>query len=96
MKLSIRSSLKTLLAILLITYSLTGLAQANTADSGKPAQPSKSYSGYSVDGRTSASVITAKRSHTVATEDERGLAIYSGLIVIGLIVFFVHALSKKK
>lgn len=116
MKLTTGSRLKTVLASLLIAYSLAGFAQPdatepdkthstskrhpiageNRSDTSNQAKHSKPYSGYSVDGRTSASVIAAKRSHTVATEDERGLAIYSGLIVTGLIVFFVHALSKRK
>ena len=47
-----------------------------------------SKQGYSVDGRTSASVLAAKRSHEVAKEDEMGLAIYSGLFVIAIIGFF--------
>lgn len=48
-------------------------------------------SGYSVDGRTSASVLAAKRSHQVAREDEIGLSVFSGLFAIAIIVFF----SKK-
>lgn len=105
MKLSNR--LKSILAILLISHSLADSAQAapasasesaskNAAISNKAEKRSESYSGYTVDGRTSASVLTAKRSHAVSNQDETGLAIYSGLIVIGLIVFFVHALSQKK
>jgi hypothetical protein len=104
------SNLKRVTAILLISHSLAVSAQANTADTltpsktkpiahpapGKASQPSASYSGYSVDGRTSASVIAAKRSHTVSKQDENGLAIYSGIFVIGLIAFFVHTLSKNK
>ncbi|MGZ4959295.1 MAG: hypothetical protein ACXV7J_08585 [Methylomonas sp.] len=72
------------------------IAAQNGSTSSKTVKRSGSYSGYSVDGRTSASVLTAKRSHAVSKQDETGLAIYSGLMVIGLIVFFVHALSKKK
>ncbi len=103
------SSLKNALAILLISHSLTGLAQPGNADSvsaiaasettsetAKNNSGSDKYAGYSVDGRTSASVLSAKRSHAVSEEDERGLAVYSGLIVIGLIVFFVYALTKRK
>ncbi len=103
------SDIKSVLAVLLISYSLTGLAQPGNADSASTTAASETksetaknsggsdkYAGYSVDGRTSASVIAAKRSHAVSDEDERGLAVYSGLIVIGLIVFFVYALTKRK
>lgn len=107
------SSLKRLMAILLISHSLAVSVQANAADAPNPSKtkpiatenrpaPSKAsqrsakYSGYSVDGRTSASVIAAKRSHTVSKQDENGLAIYSGIFVIGLIAFFAKTLSKNK
>ncbi len=103
------SSLKNALAILLLSHALAGLAQpgntdpVNTTaasetkpDAAKSSPGSDKYAGYSVDGRTSASVLAAKRSHTVSDEDERGLAVYSGLIVIGLIVFVVYALTKRK
>lgn len=52
--------------------------------------------GYSVDGRTSASVLAAKRSHEVAKEDEIGLSVFSGLFVIALIGFFAQKLFEKK
>lgn len=55
-----------------------------------------SKAGYSVDGRTSASVLAAKRSHEVAKEDETGLAVYSGLFVIAIIGFFSAKLFDKK
>lgn len=88
--------LKNLLVILLISHSLNGSAQSDTAKNGAAPKKAASYSGYTVDGRTSASVLAAKRSHSVSKEDETGLAVYSGLIAIGLIIFFVHTLSKKK
>lgn len=59
-------------------------------------QRDSKYTGYEVDGRTSASVLTAKRSHSVAREDEVGLAVYSGVFVIGLIIFFAQQLNRKK
>lgn len=52
--------------------------------------------GYSVDGRTSASVLSAKRSHSVKKEDEVGLAVFSGLIVIGAIGFFSSLWLDRK
>jgi hypothetical protein len=52
--------------------------------------------GYEVDGRTSASVLTAKRSHRVASSDELGLSIYSGLLVIAVIAFFSRQWFDRK
>ena len=54
------------------------------------------YAGYDVDGRTSASVLAAKRSHAVSTNDENLLAVFSGILAIGMIVFLVHVLQKPK
>lgn len=59
-------------------------------------QRDSKYTGYEVDGRTSASVLTAKRSHSVARQDKVGLAVYSGVFVIGLIIFFAQQLNRKK
>lgn len=53
-------------------------------------------SGYEVDGRTSASVLAAQRSHAVSKSDETGLAVGSGLMVIGMIVFLVKILTEKR
>lgn len=105
----ISSSFKIILAILLIIYPMAITARTNDLNSSNSANASESkssnevttkqarkYSGYSVDGRTSASVLAAKRSHSASKQDEMGLAMFSGLIVIGLIVFFVQTLSKKK
>ena len=54
-----------------------------------------SYTGYEVDGRTSASVLSAKRSHAVSSKDEIGLTVFSGVIVMGLIVFFAGLMKDK-
>jgi hypothetical protein len=72
------------------------LSQRSDTAAGKNAPRSTTYSGYEVDGRTSASVLAAKRSHSVSKQDENGLAIFSGIFVICLIVFFTRELSKKK
>ncbi|MGD0959207.1 MAG: hypothetical protein ABSB19_05305 [Methylomonas sp.] len=58
-------------------------------------QQNQAKTGYEIDGRTSASVIAAKRSHTVADRDEKGLAIYSGIFVVGLIIFLTQSVFKK-
>jgi hypothetical protein len=72
------------------------LSQRSDTAAGKNAPRSATYSGYEVDGRTSASVLAAKRSHEVSNQDKNGLAIFSGIFVICLIVFFTRELSKKK
>jgi hypothetical protein len=69
--------------------------QTRVAETGSKIKRSASYTGYEVDGRTSASVLAAKRSHSVSKQDENGLAIFSGVFVIGLIVFFTQAFWKK-
>ncbi len=77
-------------SMMLVTYS--GLA--NTGDDQLNTVQHKT--GYEVDGRTSASVIAAKRSHAVTEQDKIGLGVYSGIFVIGLIVFFAQILNEKK
>lgn len=52
--------------------------------------------GYSADGRTSASVLAAKRSHEVAKEDEIGLSVFSGIFVIAVIGFFAKNYFDNK
>jgi hypothetical protein len=79
-----------------LTSSSKTISQNSQAGTAKNARRSTSYSGYEVDGRTSASVLAAKRSHEVSKRDANGLAIFSGVFVICLIVFFTQALSKKK
>ena len=56
---------------------------------------SPDYTGYQADGRTSASVLSAKRSHAVSDQDKIGLGLYSGIIVIGVILFFARQRSDK-
>ncbi len=54
------------------------------------------YSGYSMDGVTSASKLAAQRSHTVAGQDERNFAIFTGVVVIMIVVFFSQIVFNKK
>ena len=64
----------------------------------KPADADKSsdkYAGYRTDGRATASVLAAKRSHAVSKEDETGLALFSGLIAIGALAFAIDLLTKR-
>jgi hypothetical protein len=92
----------TLLLILLIILALKVITQPVTANPGKTIASSAQteskaksnepvntkYLGYSVDGRTSASVLAAQRSHTVAGKDERNFAIFTGIVVILIVIFF--------
>lgn len=97
--------LKSFLAILLLVYPLMGSAESvDRSSNSEPkesmhsaASPDKTpKSGYQVDGRTSASVLAAKRSHSVSKQDETGLAVFSGLMAIGLIVFVTKIFMESK
>ena len=46
------------------------------------------YEAYTIDGFASASKLAAQRSHTVAGKDERNFAIFTGLVVIFIIIVF--------
>lgn len=59
-------------------------------------QSGSTKSTYKMDGTTSASKLVAKRSHGVSKHDETGLAIFLGVIVISVIVFFLKPFSSKK
>jgi len=88
----IRFDFKRLLPVLLASIILIAApvtAKENSADSN-------SKPGYSVDGRTSASVLAAKRSHEVAAEDQIGLSVFSGLFVIAIIGFFAKQYFDKR
>lgn len=85
-------SFKSICAILLATL----LCFSPDTFCGETADKEHSKPGYSVDGRTSASVLAAKRSHEVSKEDEIGLTVFSGLFVIALIGFFSQKLFEKK
>lgn len=82
-----------------LTASATIEAESQTSTTTTHKSPEKSnkpYSGYSVDGRTSASVLSAKRSHQVAKKDEIGLIVFSGLFAIAVIGFLTHQFFQKK
>ena len=51
--------------------------------------------GYEVDGRTSASVLAAKRSHAVSSKDETIIFVVSGGIAIFAIYFLVGLLREN-
>lgn len=83
-----------------LTSSATIEAENQTSTSTTTHKPTakndKPYSGYSVDGRTSASVLSAKRSHQVAKKDEIGLVVFSGLFAIAVIGFLTQQFFQKK
>lgn len=87
-----RRTVKPMCLVLLAT--LVGISPISFA--GEKSDKAYSKPGYSVDGRTSASVLAAKRSHEVSKEDEIGLSVFSGLFVIALIGFFSQKLFEKK
>lgn len=78
------------------THAIAAERQTTTSSTSTTHKANPSYSGYTVDGRTSASILSAKRSHEVAKEDEIGLKVFSGLFVIALIAFFAHHFYEKR
>lgn len=68
----------------------------SAASSAEGTDKAHAKSGYSVDGRTSASVLAAQRSHEASKEDEIGLSVFSGLFVIALIGVFAQKLFENK
>lgn len=84
-----------LLLLLLTTPSLLTAKPPSIEDKSK-SSAREQYTGYTVDGRTSASVLAAQRSHSIAGKDETNFAIYSGATVICMILIFAHFLSNKK
>jgi hypothetical protein len=54
------------------------------------------YAGYSMDGWTSASKLAAQHSHTVAGNDERNFAVFSGVVAILMVVFVSQIILGKK
>lgn len=65
------------------------------AETGLDKEHSAKYAGYQTDGRTSASVLSAKRSHSVSPQDELGLTLFSAFFVIGAIAFAANFLEKR-
>ncbi len=49
-----------------------------------------------VDGTSSASKLRARRSHSVSGQDEAGLTIFLGIIVIAVIVVLLKPFSETK
>lgn len=49
-----------------------------------------------MDGFTSASKLAAQRSHTVAGKDERNFAVFTGITVILIVMFFAQIIMDKK
>lgn len=80
--------LNKLLLVLLVCAMTLPTAATMAAESARK-------TGYEVDGRTSASVLAAKRSHQVSDQDKFGLSLYSGILAIGVIVFFAQQLRNR-
>jgi hypothetical protein len=59
-------------------------------------KPNEQWDSYKVDGSSSASKLVAKRSHSVSEQDETGLAIFLGVIAIGIILFFLNPFGEKR
>lgn len=64
--------------------------------SGETYKAEKTKKNDSIDGSTSASQLRAKRSHAVSKEDETGLAILFGLIILSVIIVVLKPFSERK
>ena len=82
----------TLLSVSMLTATCSGVASAGDDKSSNVQRKT----GYEIDGRTTASVIVAKRSHAVSDRDQIGLAVFSEVFAIGLIAFFAQIMNEKK
>ncbi len=85
-------------SLLILTVSFNvGSATNNAASERTEATASKTKdsakytpkTGYEIDASSSASMLVAKRSHSVSEQDQTGLAVFLGIIVIGVIIFFI-------
>ena len=76
----------------LVALSLMSSTVAMAADSA----PTTGNSGYAVDGRTSASVLAAQRSHSVSSKDQTILSVVSGLLAIGGVIFLVKVITRQR
>ncbi len=89
-------------AVLLVSSPLTR-AQVKQKDGGNSLIQSESnvvkdkvnkISG--VDGTTSASQLRARKSHSVSKQDEIGLTVFFGLIILAVMVFFLKPFRARK
>lgn len=102
--------IKTLIRTLVFVFALQGIAPmiAWAAPDQMPAteqtkdikykskeQTNNKYAGYEVDAFSSASKLAAQRSHTPAGEDERNFAVFTGIVVILIVVFLSQILFKR-
>lgn len=99
-----------LLRIVLLTFSSwlalpacaenTGKLQSAWTDQQKEdyykKQEYNKYAGYTIDGVASASKLAAQRSHTVAGEDERNFAVFTGIVVVVIVIGFTQIVFNKK
>jgi len=103
------NGLKEIGVILLLASSLLGLQPqaANVKNSLSVSEEkilvaedstksNEQWDSYKVDGSSSASKLVAKRSHSVSEQDETGLAIFLGVIAIGIILFFLNPFGEKR
>ncbi len=104
-----RNDLKKACVILLLVspiYSLAEPQAANVKNSSTISEAkvivaedstksNKQWDANKVDGSSSASKLVAKRSHSVSKQDESGLAIFLGIIVIAVILFFLNPFGEK-
>lgn len=80
-------------------FLLGALPSANAENMSAKQPKNAAYgdqaSAEAVDGISSASELRAKRSHAVAREQEVGLAVVSGLLLIAVIVVLLNPFKDK-
>ena len=80
---------------ILIMLCLLVSSGINHAESREAASTTVARTGYEVDGRSSASVLAAQRSHAVSSQDQTLLSVFSGLLVIGVVVWLAKVIGGK-
>lgn len=103
-------NMKTLLQILALVIAIQGVMptvvlsapgqttaknQASETKYKTKEPKSSKYPGYTIDGYATASQLAAQRSHTPAGEDERNFAVFTGIVVILIVVFLTQIMFKK-
>ena len=89
---TLTASLLVMMASFSVGNAANNAASEKTeANSSKPEDSAKytPKTGYEIDASSSASMLVAKRSHSVSEQDQTGLAVFLGIIVIGVIIFFI-------
>jgi hypothetical protein len=102
--------LNTLTVILVVVFLAVGFTPTHTSSASRSSvanvqtsevkskadvAKNSTYEGYTIDGYATASQLAAQRSHTPAGEDERNFAVFTGLVVILIVMMVSQVISKR-